>query len=477
MKKTILMIILTFFTSQQQMSLVISEKSINIFNLLLPEITRAFKDLCLTDIEPIEKTILGIHIKISLKSVCVESIAINVTTIKPLNIVDENTITVQVPDVSLNATIKEDVEIRGTTYSGITKIKTSKFNIIYTARFARDGNSNIRLDIRHLDIGYDKLELEFDNKWIENAYHYFLDYKFIKNVIIDAFITPDIKKQIYKYPLDIGFDFELNEKKFFVALFDLPKFIEKENGKNLYIDILFNTKEKIDLNFLNSNKIIDSEKKVIDLEKVEKSVAKLMEDDPTFLVKIKSEVFDIISRAFKDSLKFNLNSFSAIKPFLTVKNLSVIFPGLKTIYPKEEQEINLDIEIKAVDEKFLIQRKFNLFLFSDIQITLKDPETKNLICDLSLKNYINFRISSSNQHHNVIYFNQPDLRIKNFSAENCLFEFNKQNYIKLFEDMFEMNLLSLNKLDYSVIQDVIEGPFLYLENDLLISGFKFKVDI
>lgn len=60
--------------------------------------------------------------------------------------------------------------------------------------------------------------------------------------------------------------------------------------------------------------------------------------------------------------------------------------------------------------------------------------------------------------------------------ENCKFEISKENYQKTLEDGFKLSLMKFNEIDFGVIKEFLEGPFLYLEDDFLRIGMNVVQD-
>ena len=488
MIKFIVLFFITNISLAQDISLRVSDRSVKLWDLLLPEITHFFQDFCLKDLPPVEKQKMGIKLIITPKLVCIDSIKINIESIKSLEIIDQNTISISIPEFSVAAHMEETVSLNGHVYEGKSKLATTEMGIDYTVKFFKDDENHLRLDIVSFNLTYDKLNIDFDNKWIENAYYYLFNYDFVKNLIINNIVFPQIKVQAATLMLENFLEIPINDKKFVLGLYKLPIFFESDE-RYLLADFIFEEKEeflkkqsKIIVKRKNEvgNKIIVEKKINLIKEKkviTEKKVNILGGEVPNFSVQIKTSVFQKISLAFKDKLKINLNSFDLIEKYLTVKNLSVLFPGLNSIYKNPDEKIDLDVEIKSINDNFLIQRKYNLFLFTDLKLILKNNLSKENICDFNIKNYLNLRYSSSENNKNVFYFNQPEMRIKKFYSDKCDFEYNNENYTDLFQNLLDMKLLSVNKLDYSIISDVLEGPFIYLKEEFFLFGFDLKIDI
>ena len=482
----LLYIILITKTLSQDITLQVSDRSIKLFDLLLPEISKFLTNFCLKDLPPITKKIMGANLIITPKLICIDSVQINIKSIKSLKIIDKNTITISIPEFTVEAHMEELVSLNGSLYDGKSKLGATKMGIVYTVRFFEDEIGHFRLDLVDLKLSYDKLNIDFDNKWIENAYYYLLNYNFIKDLIINNIVFPQVRKQTEVLFLEQFLEVPLDEKVFVLGLFKLPFFFE-DDEKYLLVDFVFEEKkeflkkqhEKKKIAFKEENKIVVDKKYNLKTKNtlISEKLDNLKGKIPNFSLEVQTSLLQKLSLAFKDKFTINLNSIKLVNPFLTVKNLSIIFPGLSKNFKNENEKIDLSLEVNTSNENFLIQRKYNLFLFTNLKLTLKNILSKNNICDFNIENYLNFRLSSSMKNKNIFYLNQPEMRIKDFYSDFCTFKYNKKNYINLFENLLDMKLLSFSKLDYSVISDVLDGPFVYLKEDSFLVGFDLKIDI
>lgn len=84
-------------------------------------------------------------------------------------------------------------------------------------------------------------------------------------------------------------------------------------------------------------------------------------------VQIRVETLKNLLKIFEDKLVLDLNEIKALKDKMNVENLSVLFPGLALLYPDEpKKKILMKLSFKLPKENSLVDRDYNLFLFSNI---------------------------------------------------------------------------------------------------------------
>lgn len=126
---------------------------------------------------------------------------------------------------------------------------------------------------------------------------------------------------------------------------------------------------------------------------------------------IRASTLSKFLKLVEKKLNLELNTVKAIKDKLNVKNLSVIFPELNTLFPNQPDKIiKINVILKLPSNDPIILRDFNLFFVNNLTILLRE-ENDDEICEMEIVNYLNLMIGTSLKNPNKFYFNEPNLQI------------------------------------------------------------------
>jgi hypothetical protein len=236
--------------------------------------------------------------------------------------------------------------INESSYDTNITVDLTKFNLSLKTQYIKT-DDDLQLKILSFIEKFDLIKVTIPDQRLQEIWNLFMNTEMMQDFLIEDIFHHYFIKSLPQVDLTNLVTIPVNGKNFALKVLEIPQVVKNDNktflDTNLGLEMVSSPKG-IYIEDINKVLKVHSEEYKMLKSKIQTDTG---EDDKTQDIQIIADasLLSIIGSDMLSAFEINLSEIEAVKSFLTLKNLRIVFPSLANFYSEDSDIVNMNLSL------------------------------------------------------------------------------------------------------------------------------------
>lgn len=254
-------------------------------------------------------------------------------------------------NVGLSLGLKSSMKINNSNYD--TNITVDLKNLDLSLKTQYTQTDNLKLKILSFIEKFDLIDVTIPDQRLQEIWNLVMNTSMMQDFIVEDIFHHYFIKSLPEFDLTNLVTFSVNQKNIVLQINEIPKLVSDQTKKYLDVSVGLQEVSSIkgfyiqDLNSFYQNQYPIFKDLTSKRSKIETDSGNDDDSSQDIQVIANASLLSLLGKDILGQIDVNLSDIEAVKSFLTLKNLKIVFPSLAKFYSNDTDIINLNLVINV----------------------------------------------------------------------------------------------------------------------------------